>query len=117
MGGHYPEYITRHIYSRIGFIWAPKIQTFAVSLLAIALALVLATKEIITCVGGSVVRMLTNTYTFGDRIEIGGIRGNVLDHNALHHHRLRNRTWSDLASIYRASHGVSQQLDFYLCPH
>ena len=27
--------------------------------------------------------MLTKTYTLGDRIEIGGIRGNVLDHNAL----------------------------------
>ncbi len=67
----------------IGFIWASKIQAFAVSLLAIALALVLATKEIITCFGGSIVRMLTKTYTLGDRIEIGGIRGNVLDHNAL----------------------------------
>jgi len=67
----------------VGFIWAPKIQTFAVSLLAIALALVLATKEIITCVSGSVVRMLNKTYTLGDRIEIGGIRGNVLDLNPL----------------------------------
>jgi small-conductance mechanosensitive channel len=27
--------------------------------------------------------MLTKAYTLGDRIEIGGIRGNVLDHNAL----------------------------------
>lgn len=67
----------------VGFIWAPKIQTFAVSLLAIALALVLATKEIITCLSGSIVRMLTKAYTLGDRIEIGGIRGNVLDYNAL----------------------------------
>ena len=67
----------------IGFIWAPRIQPFAVSLLAIALAFVLATKEIITCVSGAIVRMLTKPYTLGDRIEIGGIRGNVLDYNAL----------------------------------
>jgi small-conductance mechanosensitive channel len=67
----------------IGFIWAPQIQTFAVSLLAVALALVLATKEILTCVSGSMVRALTKAYTLGDRIEVGGIRGNVLDHNAL----------------------------------
>ena len=67
----------------IGFIWAPKIQPFAVSLLAIALAVVLATKEIITCISGSILRMVTKAYSLGDRIEIGGIRGNVVDHNAL----------------------------------
>ena len=67
----------------IGFIWAPKIQPFAVSLLAIALAVVLATKEIITCISGSILRMVTKTYSLGDRIEIGDIRGKVVDHNAL----------------------------------
>lgn len=67
----------------IGFIWAPKIQTFAVSLLAIALAVVIATKEFIACVSGSILRMVTKVYSLGDRIEIGGIRGNVVDHNAL----------------------------------
>ncbi len=67
----------------IGFIWAPKIQTFAVSLLAIALALVLATKEIIMCMSGSLVRLLTKSYALGDRIEVGEVRGNVLDYNAM----------------------------------
>ena len=67
----------------IGFIWAPRIQTFAVSLLAIALAVVIATKEFITCVSGSILRLVTKAYSLGDRIEIGGIRGNVVDHNAL----------------------------------
>jgi small-conductance mechanosensitive channel len=67
----------------IGFIWAPKIQPFAVSLLAIALAVVLATKEIITCISGSILRMVTKAYSLGDRIEIGDIRGKVVDHNAL----------------------------------
>ena len=67
----------------IGFIRAPKIQPFAVSLLTIALALVLVTKEIITCISGSILRMVTKAYALGDRIEIGSIRGNVVDHNAL----------------------------------
>ncbi len=67
----------------IGFIWAPKLQTIAVPLLAIALAVVLATKEILTCISGSILRMVTKAYSIGDRIEIGGIRGNVVDHNAL----------------------------------
>ncbi|GJL67958.1 MAG: hypothetical protein NPIRA06_05930 [Nitrospirales bacterium] len=65
------------------FIWAPQLQTFAVSVFAVAVAFVLATKEIIDCLSGSALRVLTKTYSLGDRIEIGGIRGNVVDHNAL----------------------------------
>lgn len=65
------------------FIWAPRLQTFAVSIFAVAVALVLATKELIACLSGSGLRMLTKAYALGDRIEIGGIRGNVVDHNAL----------------------------------
>ncbi|MBA3613640.1 MAG: mechanosensitive ion channel family protein [Nitrospirales bacterium] len=65
------------------FIWAPQLQTFAVSVFAVAVAFVLATKEIIDCLSGSALRVLTKAYSLGDRIEIGGIRGNVVDHNAL----------------------------------
>jgi small-conductance mechanosensitive channel len=65
------------------FIWAPQLQTFAVSVFAVAVAFVLATKEIIDCLSGSGLRVLTKAYSLGDRIEIGGIRGNVVDHNAL----------------------------------
>ena len=64
-------------------IWAPRLQTFAVSIFAVAVALVLATKELIACLSGSGLRMLTKAYSLGDRIEIGGVRGNVVDHNAL----------------------------------
>lgn len=64
-------------------IWAPRLQTFAVSIFAVAVALVLATKELIACLSGSGLRMLTKAYSLGDLIEIGGIRGNVVDHNAL----------------------------------
>jgi small-conductance mechanosensitive channel len=65
------------------FIWAPQLQTFAVSIFAVAVALVIATKELIDCLSGSGLRLLTKAYSLGDRIEIGGIRGNVVDHNAL----------------------------------
>lgn len=65
------------------FIWAPRLETFAVSIFAVAVALVLATKELIDCLSGSGLRVLTNAYSLGDRIEIGGIRGNVVDHNPL----------------------------------
>ena len=64
-------------------IWAPQLNSFAVSLMAIALALVLATKEILACASGALLRIVTNAYGVGDRIEIAGVRGNVLDFNLL----------------------------------
>jgi small-conductance mechanosensitive channel len=65
------------------FIWFHELSAFAVSLVAIAVALVLATKELILCLSGTVLRAGTNAYTLGDRIEIGGTRGNVIDQNLL----------------------------------
>jgi small-conductance mechanosensitive channel len=65
------------------FIWAHELSTFAVSLVAIAVAVVLATKELILCFSGTVLRAGTNAYTLGDRIEIAGTRGNVVDQNLL----------------------------------
>lgn len=63
------------------FIWGHEIQTFAVSLVAIAAAIVLATKEMILCMLGSIYRTSSNAFTVGDRIEVGGIRGQVIDMN------------------------------------
>lgn len=67
----------------LAFIWAHELSTFAVSLVAIAVALVLATKELILCLSGTVLRAGANAYTLGDRIEISGTRGNVIDQNLL----------------------------------
>lgn len=65
------------------FIWAHELNALAVSLVAIAVALVLATKELILCISGTVLRLGAGVYTLGDRIEIAGIRGNVLDQTLL----------------------------------
>ncbi len=67
----------------IVLIWAPQLQSVAAALIAIALAIVLATKELISCVTGAILRVSTNAYGIGDRIEIGSVRGNVVDHNWL----------------------------------
>jgi small-conductance mechanosensitive channel len=62
-------------------IWAHELQAFTVSLVALAAALVLATKELILCWSGAALRVGGKVYSVGDRIQIGGYRGVVLDHD------------------------------------
>lgn len=61
------------------FIWAQALQTFAVSLVALAVAFVIATKDLIQCVSGSILRTSQRVYSIGDRIEVSGFRGDVID--------------------------------------
>ncbi|AOY02148.1 hypothetical protein BJP62_01170 [Jeongeupia sp. USM3] len=67
----------------MALIWANEIETLAVSLVAIAAAIVLATKEMILCGMGSIYRSSSNAFSVGDRIEISGLRGLVIDTNLL----------------------------------
>jgi small-conductance mechanosensitive channel len=62
-------------------IWQQQLWTIAVSFIALAVAVVIATKELILCISGAVVRASTHSYSVGDRIEIGGKRGDVVDQN------------------------------------
>ena len=62
-------------------IWAEALRTFAVSILAVAVAFVIATKELLQSISGSMMRSVTNAYSIGDRIEIGSHRGDVIDQN------------------------------------
>ena len=62
-------------------IWAHELQAFAVSLVALAAAMVLATKELLLCWSGAALRMGGKVYAVGDRIQIAGHRGVVLDHD------------------------------------
>jgi small-conductance mechanosensitive channel len=64
-------------------IWAEELQTLAVSLIAFAVALVIATKELILCASGAIVRAAGDAYGIGERVEIGGMRGEVVDQSML----------------------------------
>jgi small-conductance mechanosensitive channel len=79
---------TRTIFVVIGifgiiYIWAEQVHNLALSIFAIALAVVMATKEIFLCFNGSLIRLRSNAFTIGDRIEVNGVRGDVIDINIL----------------------------------
>ena len=62
-------------------IWSYEISHFALSLAAIAVAIVIALKELLLCFTGSIYRAGANAYSVGDCIEINGMRGDVIDQN------------------------------------
>ena len=67
----------------LAMIWSAQIQTLALSMFAVAAAIVVATKELIMCLSGSILRSVTKQYSIGDYIEINGLRGRVVDINML----------------------------------
>lgn len=65
-------------------IWGSEIRTFAISVVAVAVAIVIATKELILCVLGGLLKIASNPFKIGDRIELaGGIKGDVISHDLL----------------------------------
>jgi small-conductance mechanosensitive channel len=65
----------------LALIWAPQLRTVALSLTAVAVAVVVATKELILCFSGSFMRASSRAFAVGDWIEVAGVRGEVIDHD------------------------------------
>ena len=65
----------------LGFtlIWAEQLRTLALSVVAIAAAIAITTKEISACFLGSFVRASGRSFEIGDRVQIGDVRGDVVD--------------------------------------
>lgn len=64
-------------------IWAEQLRTFSLTVMAFAVAMVIALKELITCLTGSVMRFTSQSFAVGDRIEVRGVRGYVIDQSLL----------------------------------
>ena len=62
-------------------IWGAELRTLAFSVVAIAVAFVVATKELILCVTGSILKSGSRSFNVGDRIQIKDFRGDVIDQN------------------------------------
>lgn len=67
----------------LGVVWGPALREVALSLAAVAVAVVVATREILACLTGAFVRTASRAFTVGDRIEIMGVRGDVVELGAL----------------------------------
>jgi len=61
-------------------VWLSEIQNLVFSLAAVMVALVIATKELLMCVAGALLRFGGHLFKVGDRIEMNGIHGEVIDH-------------------------------------
>lgn len=64
-------------------LWQSEISKFALSLTAIAVAIVVASKEIILCITGSIQRASSRSFRIGDWIEVGTLCGEVIEHNLM----------------------------------
>jgi len=66
------------IFIGLFLVWSVDLSKFALSIAAFAVAIVIASKEIIICLTGGLYRTMTRPFETGDWIEVGTIRGEVL---------------------------------------
>lgn len=64
-------------------IWATELKTAAISVVAIVAAMVIATKELILCLTGGFLKISSRMFVLGDNIEVGPVRGEVIDQTLL----------------------------------
>lgn len=65
------------------FVWRTEVNEFAFSLTALAVAIVVASKEIILCFTGSIQRASARAFQIGEWIEVGSLSGEVIDYNLM----------------------------------
>ncbi len=64
-------------------LWLGQVQNIVLSLTAVLVALVIATKELLMCVSGFALRAGASMFSVGSWIEVNGVRGEVVDYNLL----------------------------------
>ena len=64
-------------------LWLGQVQNIVLSLTAVLVAVVIATKELLMCVSGFALRAGASMVSVGSWIEVDGVRGEVVDYNLL----------------------------------
>ena len=64
-------------------LWLPQVREFALSIMAIAVACVIATKELILCLLGTVLARTSGAFVIGDWIDVDGQFGEVIERKLL----------------------------------
>lgn len=64
-------------------IWLGQVQNLVLSLTAVIVAVVVATKELLMCISGFALRTGASSFSVGDWIEVNGIRGEVTEFDLL----------------------------------
>ncbi|MGB0678346.1 MAG: mechanosensitive ion channel domain-containing protein [Polyangiales bacterium] len=65
------------------WLWAPTLRNLVLAAAALAVAMTIGTKEITTCILGSMLRASGRVFEVGDRIQIAGRTGDVIDQSWL----------------------------------
>lgn len=63
--------------------WWPELREFGLSIAAVAVALVIALKELLLCISGAILRTAGGNASIGDWIEIEDLRGEVIEKNIM----------------------------------
>ena len=71
------------VVASLGFVWGGEIRSLILSLAAIAAAVMIVSKEMISCLYGGMLFTFSKLAKIGDSIEVGPHRGELLDHNWL----------------------------------
>lgn len=103
----------------LAMVWAPALRVFALSITAFLVALVLATKELILCVTGGLLRTAAGAFSVGDWIRVGQHRGEVVDQSFLsvtlqeleagpHSHEFTGRTITLPNSLFLSTPAINE---------
>ena len=85
-------------------IWASQLRAAALSVAAVLVSIVLATKELILCVSGGFLKVTSGSFGLGDRIVVKGVRGDVVDQTLLATRLL------EIGSDEQGQHGTSRSV-------
>ena len=83
----------------LGAIWFAEIQSLIWSVTAVIVAFTIATKELIQCGTGALMRAAGRSFRVGDRLEIDGVYGQIVAHGIL---------TTTIAEIERAAGGCRE---------